>query len=103
MGRGSDGTIVTQFEHNTLEGLGLLKMDFLGLVTLTVIKEAENAIYKNTGEKIDVDTLDYNDPEVYNYIGTGKTDGIFQLESSGMKSWMKGSFTLHCYKPANSI
>ncbi len=89
LGRGSDGTIDTQFEHNTLEKLGLLKMDFLGLVTLTVMKETVNAVYKNTGEKIDLDTIDYNDINIYNYISTGKTDGIFQLESSGMKSFMK--------------
>ncbi|MCR5475754.1 MAG: DNA polymerase III subunit alpha [Lachnospiraceae bacterium] len=89
LARGADGTIVTQFEHTTLEELGLLKMDFLGLVTLTVIKETVNAIYKNTGEKINIDDLDYNDINVYNYIGTGKTDGVFQLESSGMKAFMK--------------
>lgn len=89
LARGSDGTIVTQFEHTTLEELGLLKMDFLGLVTLTVIKETVNAVYENTGEKIDIDALDHNIIDVYNYIGTGKTDGIFQLESSGMKSFMK--------------
>ena len=89
LARGSDGTIVTQYVATTLEELGLLKMDFLGLVTLTVIKEAINAVYNNTGEKIDPDKLDYNDINVYNYIGTGKTDGIFQLESSGMKSFMK--------------
>ena len=89
LARGSDGTIVTQYVMTTLEELGLLKMDFLGLVTLTVIKEAVNAVYENTGEKIDLDSLDYNDVNVYNYIGTGKTDGIFQLESSGMKNFMK--------------
>ena len=89
LARGSDGTIVTQYVATTLEELGLLKMDFLGLVTLTVIKEAIEYVYENTGEVIDVDRLDYNDINVYNYIGTGKTDGIFQLESSGMKSFMK--------------
>ena len=89
LARGSDGTIVTQFVAPTLEELGLLKMDFLGLVTLTVIKEAVEAVYRNTGEKIDTDKLDYNDSDVYKFIGTGKTDGIFQLESAGMKSFMK--------------
>ena len=89
LARGSDGTIVTQYVATTLEELGLLKMDFLGLVTLTVIKEAIRAVYENTGEKIDPDRLDYNDINVYNFIGTGRTDGIFQLESSGMKSFMK--------------
>ncbi|MBQ6575903.1 MAG: DNA polymerase III subunit alpha, partial [Lachnospiraceae bacterium] len=89
LARGSDGTIVTQYVATTLEELGLLKMDFLGLVTLTVIKEAIRYVRENTGEVIDVDRLDYNDEKVYDYIGTGKTDGIFQLESSGMKNFMK--------------
>ena len=89
LARGSDGTIVTQYVATTLEELGLLKMDFLGLVTLTVIKEAVRAVRENKGEIIDVDALDYNDINVYNFIGTGRTDGIFQLESSGMKSFMK--------------
>jgi DNA polymerase-3 subunit alpha len=87
LARGSDGTIVTQYVATTLEELGLLKMDFLGLVTLTVIKEAIRNVRKNTGRVIDVDKLDYNDEKVYEYIGTGRTDGIFQLESSGMKSF----------------
>ncbi|MCR5301072.1 MAG: DNA polymerase III subunit alpha [Lachnospiraceae bacterium] len=89
LSRGSDGTIVTQFEHTTLEKLGLLKMDFLGLVTLTVIKETINAVRKNKGVDIDLENLGFDDINVYNYIGTGRTDGIFQLESSGMKSFMK--------------
>ena len=89
LARGSDGTIVAQYVMTTLEELGLLKMDFLGLVTLTVIKDAVRFVKENTGEVIDVDKLDYNDVNVYNYIGTGKTDGIFQLESAGMKSFMK--------------
>ncbi len=89
LARGSDGTLVTQYVATTLEELGLLKMDFLGLVTLTVIKEAVLAAQKNTGEKIDLEALDYNDINVFNYIGTGKTDGIFQLESAGMKNFMK--------------
>lgn len=89
LSRGSDGTIVTQFDHTRLEELGLLKMDFLGLVTLTVMKEAVNAIQRNRGVKIDLDALDFNDIKVYDYISTGNTDGIFQLESSGMKSFMK--------------
>ena len=89
LSRGSDGTIVTQFDHTRLEELGLLKMDFLGLVTLTVMKEAVSAVFKNRGKKIDLDALDFNDINVYDYISTGNTDGIFQLESSGMKSFMK--------------
>ena len=87
--RGSDGSIVTQFTMTTLEELGLLKMDFLGLRNLTVIRDAVNFIEESTGEKIDINSIDYNDPKVLAYIGTGRTEGVFQLESSGMKSFMK--------------
>ena len=86
---GSDGSVTTQFIMTTLEELGLLKMDFLGLRTLTVIRDAVQLIEQNTGKKIDMDGIDYNDKKVLDYIGTGKTDGIFQLESAGMKSFMK--------------
>ena len=89
LARGSDGTIVAQYEKDPLEELGLLKMDFLGLVTLTVIKDAVRYVRENRGIDIDIDNIDYNDPKVYEYIGTGKTDGIFQLESAGMKGFMK--------------
>ncbi|MBO5336701.1 MAG: DNA polymerase III subunit alpha [Lachnospiraceae bacterium] len=89
LSRGSDGSITTQFTMTTLEELGLLKMDFLGLRTLTVIHDAVNFIEKSTGIRIDVDSIDYNDPKVLASIGTGKTDGVFQLESSGMKNFMK--------------
>ena len=89
LARGSDGTIVAQYVMTTLEELGLLKMDFLGLVTLTVIKDAVRYIRENTGEDIDIDRINYADTKVYEYIGTGKTDGIFQLESAGMKNFMK--------------
>lgn len=89
LARGSDGTIVAQYVMTTLEELGLLKMDFLGLVTLTVVKDAVRFVKENTGEEIDVDNLPWNDVDVYNYIGTGKTDGVFQLESAGMKNFMK--------------
>ena len=86
---GSDGSVTTQFVMTTLEELGLLKMDFLGLRTLTVIRDAVRLVEKNTGKKIDIDHIDYNDKEVLDSIGTGKTDGVFQLESAGMKSFMK--------------
>jgi len=89
LSRGSDGSVTTQFTMTTLEELGLLKMDFLGLRTLTVIKNAVNNIELSSGVSIDVDKLDYNDKEVLASIGTGHTEGIFQLESSGMKSFMK--------------
>ena len=89
LSRGADGSITTQFTMTTLEELGLLKMDFLGLRTLTVIHDAIAYVEKTTGKKLDMDTLDYNDSQVLNSLGTGKTDGIFQLESAGMKNFMK--------------
>ncbi len=89
LSRGSDGSITTQFTMTTLEELGLLKMDFLGLRTLTVIKDAVEMIEKDTGKHIDVDAIDYNDKQVMESVGTGRTDGVFQLESAGMKSFMK--------------
>lgn len=89
LSRGSDGSITTQFTMTTLEELGLLKMDFLGLRTLTVIQNAVKFVGKSIGQQIDVDAIDYNDKNVLSAIGTGRTDGIFQLESAGMKSFMK--------------
>ena len=89
LSRAADGTITTQFTMTALEELGLLKMDFLGLRTLTVIQNACDQIEKNRGIHIDVDTIDYNDKQVLESIGTGRTDGVFQVESSGMKSFMK--------------
>ena len=89
LSRGSDGSITTQFTMTTIEELGLLKMDFLGLRTLTVIQNAVELVEKSTGIHIDVDTIDYNDPQVLASIGTGRTDGVFQLESGGMKNFMK--------------
>jgi len=88
---GSDGSVTTQFTMTTLEELGLLKMDFLGLRTLTVIQNAAKlaGIGNGTSIPIDMENIDYNDKAVLNLIGTGRTDGIFQLESSGMKSFMK--------------
>ena len=89
LSRSSDGTITTQFVMTTIEELGLLKMDFLGLRTLTVISDAVKLVEKNHGIKIDVDNIDYDDKKVLDSIGTGKCDGIFQLESAGMKNFMK--------------
>lgn len=89
LSRGSDGSITTQFTMTTIEELGLLKMDFLGLRTLTVIKNAVRNIEKTTGVTIDVDHIDYDDKKVLASLGTGKTDGVFQLESQGMKNFMK--------------
>ena len=89
LSRGSDGSITTQFTMTTLEELGLLKMDFLGLRTLTVIQNAVEFVEKSTGVRLDMDHIDYDDKAVLASIGTGKTDGIFQLESGGMKNFMK--------------
>ena len=89
LSRGGDGSITTQYTKDPLEELGLLKMDFLGLRNLTVIRDAVNFVEQNTGRKIDIDNIDFNDPKVLAYIGTGRTEGIFQLESGGMKSFMK--------------
>ncbi len=86
---GSDGSITTQFTMTTLEELGLLKMDFLGLRTLTVIQDAARLAGESSGDVIDLEKIDYDDKKVLGSIGTGRTDGIFQLESSGMKSFMK--------------
>ena len=83
-----DSPLTTQFSMTTIEELGLLKMDFLGLRTLTVIKDAIDNIRESRGVEIDIDHLDMNDPAVYKYIGTGDADGIFQLESAGMRSFM---------------
>ena len=89
LSRGADGSITTQFTMTTIEELGLLKMDFLGLRTLTVLRDAVALIEKSKGVYIDLDHIDMDDKKVLASIGTGKTDGVFQLESGGMKSFMK--------------
>ncbi len=91
LSRSSDDSVTTQFTMTTLEELGLLKMDFLGLRTLTVIQNAEALVNKNRtdGNKFDIKAIDYFDERVYDLISSGKTEGIFQLESAGMKSFMK--------------
>ncbi len=89
LARAADGTITTQFVMTTIEELGLLKMDFLGLRTLTVIKDTVDLVRENHGAVIDTDAIDYDDRAVLDSIGTGKCDGIFQLESAGMKNFMK--------------
>lgn len=89
LSRGSDGSVTTQFTMTTLEELGLLKMDFLGLRTLTVIDNAVKLIEKDTGVKVDIDNIDFNDKNVMDSLCTGRTDGVFQLESGGMKNFMK--------------
>ncbi len=89
LSRGADGSVTTQFTMTTIEELGLLKMDFLGLRTLTVLRDAVALIEKDKGIHIDIDQIDFDDKKVLASIGTGRTDGIFQLESGGMKNFMK--------------
>ena len=89
LSRGADGTITTQFTMTTLEELGLLKMDFLGLRTLTVIQDAVGMIEKDQGVRLDMETIDYDDKAVMDSLGTGKNEGVFQLESGGFKTFMK--------------
>ena len=86
---GADNIPITQFTMTTLEELGLLKMDFLGLRTLTVIQNAIQLVEESTGKRIIPEEMNYDDKKVLDSIGTGKTDGVFQLESAGMKSFMK--------------
>lgn len=85
----SDKGVATQFNMTTIEELGLLKMDFLGLRNLTVIRDALRMIEKNHGVKIDWAKMGYDDPEVYKLIADGNTKGVFQLESGGMTDFMK--------------
>ncbi len=95
LSRSAEGNITTQFTMTTIEELGLLKMDFLGLRTLTVIKDAARFANETNGAKkgdpnyIDIDSLDYNDAQVFDAIGSGHCEGVFQLESAGMTSFMK--------------
>ena len=85
----SDKGLATQFNMTTIEELGLLKMDFLGLRNLTVIRDALELIDKNYGVTIDFARMGYDDPSVYEMIASGNTDGVFQLESGGMTQFMK--------------
>ena len=89
LSRGADNVITTQFTMTTIEELGLLKMDFLGLRTLTVIQDAVRMVEKKTGQPLDINAIDYNDAAVYEMIGQAKTEGVFQLESAGMKYFMR--------------
>ena len=89
LSRATDGSITTQFTMTTLEELGLLKMDFLGLRTLTVIQDAARLAEKSAHIHLNMDEINYDDKAVFASIGSGKTDGVFQLESAGMKSFMK--------------
>ncbi len=89
---GSDGSVTTQYNMTECEHLGLLKMDFLGLRTLTVIKDTEkfiNAGKKQGEEPFSIKNIDYDDKNIYDMISQAKTDGVFQLESAGMTAFMK--------------
>lgn len=85
----NDGSVTTQYVATTLEELGLLKMDFLGLRTLSVLKDSVTMIRKNRGIDIDIDHIDFDDKDVYASLGSGRTEGVFQLESTGMKNFIK--------------
>ncbi len=87
--KANESGIVTQFPMMTLEDLGLLKMDFLGLKTLSIIGEALNNIYKRTTEKIDIETIPLDDENTFELLSQGETTGVFQLESSGMRSVLR--------------
>lgn len=89
LSRNADGTVVTQYQMTTLEELGLLKMDFLGLRTLTVIQNTVKQIRKNSGITIDISAIDQTDRNVFDMLSKGDTCGVFQLESAGMTSFMK--------------
>ena len=89
LSKAQDGSITTQFTMTTLEELGLLKMDFLGLRTLTVIQDAVRLVEKDIGISLDMQKIDYNDKKVLDSLGTGHSEGVFQLESGGMKNFMK--------------
>jgi DNA polymerase-3 subunit alpha len=89
LAKGTDDVLVTQYEAPTLESLGLLKMDFLSLRTLTVLEKACENVRRTRGIDVKLEEINMEDDKVYEYIGTGDTDGIFQLESGGMRGFMK--------------
>ncbi|MDO5738272.1 MAG: DNA polymerase III subunit alpha [Eubacteriales bacterium] len=85
----NDETLVVQFDKDTIEDVGLLKFDFLGLRTMTVLREAREQIYKNHGVDVDYEGMDFADPEVYRMLSEGRTGSVFQLESAGMTAFIK--------------
>jgi DNA polymerase-3 subunit alpha len=88
--RATDGeTTMTQFEMHACEALGLLKFDFLGLINLTILADAVDLIRRHRGVEIDVDNLPLDDPTTFELLSTGETTGIFQLEGSGMRRYVK--------------
>ncbi len=95
LSKGTEDSVTTQYNMTTIEELGLLKMDFLGLRTLTVIQNAIRHIKNSKNINIDIDNIDFEDAKVYEMLSAGKTEGVFQLESAGMRNFMKE------LKPAN--
>jgi len=87
--RTSQDVVATQFDKDDVEALGLLKMDFLGLKTLTVLDDARRSIFEETGEQVDFDTLPLDDAAVFELFSAGRTDGVFQFESSGMRDVLR--------------
>jgi len=87
--RGQNNEVIAQFEKDTLESLGLVKFDFLGLNNLTIIDEAMKQIKKNRGEILDISKIPLNEPKVFELLSRGDATGVFQLESSGMKNLLK--------------
>lgn len=93
----NEGALITQFPMTTLEELGLLKMDFLGLRTLTIIRDALHFIEMNGKPPVDFSKNDFSDPEIYKMIAAGDTDGVFQLESPGMRQFL-GQLKPDCFE-----
>ena len=93
----NEDAITTQFTKDTIEELGLLKMDFLGLRTLTVIRDCLDFVEADQGVRPDLSKLDYGDPKVYEMIAAADTDGVFQLESAGMRQFLT-QFKPNCFE-----
>ena len=89
MRREADGQVITQFDYPTCEGLGLIKMDFLGLRNLTIISDAVENIKVNRGIDLDLESLSLDDPESYRLLARGDTLGVFQLDGGPMRSLLK--------------
>ncbi len=84
-----EGALISQYDGANVADLGLLKMDFLGLRTLTVISKAKQNIYENYGKTIDLDKIDFKDPAIYDLFARGDTTGVFQVESAGLTSLLQ--------------
>lgn len=93
---------MTQFEMGDLEELGLLKMDFLGLRTLTLLQNTVKIIKETTGEDLDLDKIPIDDKETYRLLQEGETIGVFQLESSGMRNLLK-DMKPECFEDISSV